>query len=294
MYKVRYALQTARSCFRTWRNAPRMLVLLGIIACFTIIYAVPFAENARAQNEALQITEVFTAMMNWRFSMLLFSTSILLLFGDLPVIEAFTGNALVKGSRRGWIMGQVIYVVATSLLLALFVFIISVTVCFPSIYVSNDWSRPVKLLTSNGRIAISPERMKLPFPKSIVTDYTPWSAFAHSFSLFFLMGCFYGMASLTLRMRFKSATFVLLMLINTLSWAAGMFLASMKSYAILSILSIHYHTSLVEHESVSINGLLPTLGVSYAVLVGLCVILTGISFVLVRKYDYMQMEAEHT
>ena len=116
MSKTRYSIQTARSCFRTWRNAPRMLVLLGMIACFTIIYVIPFAENAKAMGETLQITEAFTAMLNWRFSMLLFSTSILLLFGDLPIIENFTGNALVKGSRKGWMIGQMIYVVATSFL----------------------------------------------------------------------------------------------------------------------------------------------------------------------------------
>ena len=73
MSKTRYSIQTARSCFRTWRNAPRMLVLLGMIACFTIIYVIPFAENAKAMGETLQITEAFTAMLNWRFSMLLFS-----------------------------------------------------------------------------------------------------------------------------------------------------------------------------------------------------------------------------
>lgn len=293
MRKIRYAMQTARSCFRTWRNAPRMLVLLGMIACFTIIYVVPFAENARAQNETLQITEAFTAMMNWRFSMLLFSTSILLLFGDLPVIEAFTGNALVKGSRRGWITGQIIYVIATSFLLALFVFAVSVAVCLPNVHITNEWSRPVKLLVSNGRIAISPERMKLPFPKSIVADYSPWVAFAHSFSLFFLMSCFYGLASLALRMRFKSASFVLLILVNTLSWATGMFLTTMKAYVILSMLSVHYHASLMQHASVSVNAQLPTLGASYAVLLGLCAILAGVSFALVRRYDYVQMEAEH-
>ena len=157
MSKTRYSIQTARSCFRTWRNAPRMLVLLGMIACFTIIYVIPFAENAKAMGETLQITEAFTAMLNWRFSMLLFSTSILLLFGDLPIIENFTGNALVKGSRKGWMIGQMIYVVATSFLLTLFIFAISVLVCLPNIHISDEWSKPVKLLALNGRIAISPE-----------------------------------------------------------------------------------------------------------------------------------------
>lgn len=294
MSKTRYSIQTARSCFRTWRNAPRMLVLLGMISCFTIIYVIPFAENAKAMGETLQITEAFTAMLNWRFSMLLFSTSILLLFGDLPIIENFTGNALVKGSRKGWMIGQMIYVVATSFLLTLFIFAISVLVCLPNIHISDEWSKPVKLLALNGRIAISPERIKLPFQKSIIRNYTPWIAFAHSFSLFYLMGCFYGLATLALRMRFKTASFILLMLVNTVSWAMGMFDASMKAYAVLSMLSIHYHASLYLHGYMNANSMLPTLGISYITLCGLMILFIVFSFIFVRKYDYMQMEAEHT
>ncbi len=292
MSPIRYSIQTARSCFRTWRDAPRMLVLWGMLACFTIIYAVPFAENAKAMGETLQITEVFTAMLNWRFSMLLFSVSILLLFGDLPIIEGFTGNALIKGSRSGWIMGQMLYVAVTSFLLTLFIFAISVLVCLPNIHISDEWSKPVKLLALNGRIAIAPERMKLPFPKSIIQNYTPWIAFAHSASLFFLMGCFYGLASLTLRMRFKAASFLLLMLANAVSWAMGMFDASMKAYAVLSMLSIHYHASLYEHGYANANRLLPTLSLSYAVLGCLILLFAVLAFALVRKYDYIPMEAE--
>ncbi len=241
MGRVRFIVQSSRSCFRKWQSAPRMLTLLGMIACFTIIYAIPFAENAKVQGETLQCTEIFIAMMNWRFTMLLFSTSILLLFGDLPVIEPFTANTLIRGTRRSWVTSQILYVVATSLIMAVFIFVITIMVAIPNINFSDVWSRPVKLLTSSGRIAISPERMKLPLPKSIVTGYSPWQAFGHSFTLFFLMGCFYGLASLTLRMKLRSASFVLLMIVNAVSWETGMFARSDAGYAILSIISIHYH-----------------------------------------------------
>ena len=294
MKTIRFTAQTVRSCFRTWHNAPRMLVLLGMISCFTVIYAVPFAENAKAQEQKLQIVEAFIAMTNWRFSMLLFSSSVLLLFGDLPVIEPFTGNALIKGSRRSWITGQVIYVAVTSLILTVFIAAVSVLACLPGITITDGWSRPVKMLALNGRIAISPERMKLPFPKSVVTQYTPWEAFGYSFSLFFLMACFYGLASMALRIRYKSAGFVILLAVNAISWAVGMFGVSTGEYAVLSTLSVHYHASLAAHENTLANKLLPGLDVSYMILTGLLVLFALISYILVRKYDYISMEADHT
>ncbi|NLV58304.1 MAG: hypothetical protein GXY67_05995 [Clostridiales bacterium] len=292
MGKVRFVVQSSRSCFRKWQSAPRMLTLLGMIACFTIIYAVPFAENAKAQGETLQCAEIFIAMMNWRFTMLLFSTAILLLFGDLPVIEPFTANTLIRGTRRSWITSQILYVAATSLIMAAFIFVITVLVAIPNINFSDDWSRPVKLLTSSGRIAISPERMKLPLPKSIVADYSPWQAFGHSFTFFFLMGCFYGLASLTLRMKLRSASFVLLMIVNAVSWAAGMFARSDAGYAILSMISIHYHASLYTHDAVTANSMLPSLGTSYAILVCSACVLMVLAAMLVKHYDYVQMEGE--
>ncbi|NLO84554.1 MAG: hypothetical protein GX096_03880 [Clostridiales bacterium] len=292
MGKARFMMQSSRSCFRKWKNAPRMLTLLGMIACITIIYAVPFAENAKAQGETLQCAEIFIAMMNWRFSMLLLSTAILLLFGDLPVIEPFTSNALIRGTRRGWMASQILYVAITAFALTAFIFVMTLVVAMPNMNVSNAWSRPVKLLTSSGRIAIAPERMKLPLPPSIVADYLPWQAFGHSFALFFLLGCFYGLASLTLRMKFRSASFVLLMIINVISWATGMLPHESFGYALLSILSVHYHTSLYKHEMVTVNAMLPSLGASYAVLLCAVLAIGVVALALVKKYDYIQMEVE--
>lgn len=293
MGKTRYPIRTAIGCFRTWRSGPRILTILGVIVCFSIIYAVPFGENARAQGEALQVAEAFIAMMNWRFTMLLFSSAILLLFGDLPIIEPVTFSALIKGSRRGWIVGQILYVIVASFIMGLLIFGVSIIVSLPKASFLNEWSRPVKLLANSGRIAISPERMRLMLPQSIVAEYLPWQAFAHSFILFFLTCCFYGLASLTLRMKWKTASFTLLMMINTISWASGMFTINSKAYAVLSMISIHFHASLFMHEAASANDLLPTLGTSYIVLVIGVIMLMLVAILLVRKYDYLQSEVEY-
>ena len=293
MSRVRYSVQIAKSCFRTWLNGPRMLILMGMVACLTIMYAMPFAENARVQGEVLHVTEVFTAVMNGRFTLLLFSTAILRMFGNIPIIDEFTGNALIKGTRKCWIAGQMLYIVCAALVFTAFIFLISVAVCLPNVKFDGEWSRPVRLLATSRRIAISPERMKLPFPDALVDMYSPWQAFGHGFGLFVLMGCFYGMASLALRMKCKSAGFIMLLAINTLSWAMGMFTLDMDAYAILAVISPHYHTSLNMHTGTVVNAMLPGLGASYAILAGMAVLLAILSLVIVRKYDYVQAEVEH-
>lgn len=292
MKKIRFAVQSSRSCFRKWKCAPRIFILLGLIACFVIIYAVPFAENAKVQGESLQCVELFTALLNWRFSMLMFSSAVILLFGDLPVVERFTANTLIRGSRRSWVAGQIMYVIATALLLGLFILFVTLLVSFPSVNFANEWSRPVKALAMGGRVAIDPARMKLSLPQSILADYMPWQAFGHSFALFFFMSCFYGMASLALKLRFRSGGFVVLLIVNTTSWAANMFGGGEIGYAILSILSVHYHTTLHLHAHTGENALLPSLNGSYAILIGIVGLLLLFAWIRVKYYDFTSAEDE--
>ena len=286
---TRFAFQSLRSCFRSWRNTPRIIVVVGMVLSFVIIYAVPFVENAKMQGETLQITEVYTALMNWRFTMLLFSTAILIFFGDIPVREPFTTNMLMRGTRRCWVTGQIFYVVIASFAISILIFGMTILVAVPNIHLQNEWSRPVKLMTYSGRVAIYSERM-ITIHKSILTDYTPNQAFLHSFILFFSLGCFYGLASLALNMKFRSASFILLMSINALSWAAGMFVFEQSEYAILSILSAHYHASLYSHAAQVANPLLPSVTESYAIFLCVICIFIVIINMMVKRYDYCQAE----
>lgn len=82
--------------------------------------------------------------------------------------------------------------------------------------------------------------------------------------------------------------------VNILSWATEMFAGSDKLYGILSFFSIGYHTSLAEHEFEEANAFLPSLGVSYAIMVALILLFAGLALVYVRRFDYGQMEVEHT
>ena len=290
MDRFRFVLQSSMACFRRWRSAPRIVVLFGFIACLTVVYAMPFSENAMAQDLPLQFTEIFIALMNWRFTMLAFSSIILLLFGDLPIIESFTRNALICGTKRSWMASQIAYVFFTSAIVCMVIFLVTVAVAAPNLDFSNQWSRPVRLMAQSGRIAISPERMKLTMPIEIVTEYFPWQAFGHSISLFFLMSCIYGLGTLALNLWFRSGGFILMLTSNILSWSMGMYYVTTLGFTIFTWLSLHYHASLSDHSFHDLNASVPSLGISYVVMVnGICflgLILMG----LVKRYDFNQAE----
>ncbi|MEG0835803.1 MAG: hypothetical protein RR413_10205 [Christensenellaceae bacterium] len=294
MKGTRYVLHSTASCFRKWQNAPRMLTLTSLLICFIIMYAVPFVDNARVQGEPLQCTEVFVAVMNWRFTMLLFSSIIIILFGDLPILEPFTVNSILHGTRRGWVGSQILYIVLTSFLLALLIFAVTIALAQPDITFYNEWSRPVKLLAKGGRISISPERMKLGFSQVILDNYLPWQAFFHSFMLFVLMGCFYGLFTLLMKLKVHSGGFSLLLVVNALTWSVNIFIPERIEYGILSLLSPHYHASLILHSYCAINPALPSIGGSYVIFLCVNALLIFCTFISARHYDIVAIEEAYT
>lgn len=286
----RYSIQTMFRCIKRWKQSPRMIMLFAMLGCIILVYALPFAENARAQKESLQVSEVFVALTNWRFSMLIFSCSIILLFCDLPIVDKFTANAIIKGSRKKWFTGQALYVVATSMICAMGVFLLSIAVALPDLDFSNLWSKPAKLIATSGRIAIDPARMKLTMDSYVVKTFTPYAALLHSFLLLTLLNCFYGMAALVARMYVRTGSFIILIVTNAVSWCASMFGAGEIGCVIFNTLSPHYHASLCAHSNTKLNSALPTLAHSYAILILMICLLFFVGMKKVRKFDFVLRE----
>lgn len=141
MSDLRLIRESFFSCSRRWVRAPRVLLLFGFIVCLTVTCAVPFAANARLQGEKLQFAEIWIALMNWRFSMLAFSTIVIFLFGELPIVDPFSLNTLLRGTRRLWLAGQILYVLAASLVLCLLILASTLLAALPNLTFSNEWSR---------------------------------------------------------------------------------------------------------------------------------------------------------
>ncbi len=287
---LRYSIQTMLRCIKRWNQSPRMIMMFLMLACIILIYALPFVENARVQSEKLQVGELFVALTNWRFSMLIFSCSIILLFCDLPIVDRFATNAIIRGSRRSWFLGQALYVIVTSVLCATGVMLLSVAVALPNLSFSNAWSRPVKLMASSGRIAIDPARMKLTMDSYLVKTFSPYVALLHSCLLLTLLNCFYGMASLVSRMYVRAGSFIILIVANAISWCASMFGAGETGYAIFSILSPNYHASLYSHANTAMNSILPALPYSYIILLFWISLLLLIGLQRVKKFDLVLNE----
>lgn len=150
MSYTRKALSVAMYNFRMWRGNPRVILAfcLAFILCFLLTdKAVSFAVE---YSTTMQIAEAFVWTFGDANSILLTSLLLMLLFADMPFISPATPFLLMRVSRKAWIMGQTLYIVAATALYLLFILASTALLSAKQSFVQNMWSETAAILGYSG------------------------------------------------------------------------------------------------------------------------------------------------
>ena len=148
--RVRQVISVASYNFRQWHKNPRVVVtfLLAFILCFLLTdKAVHFAHD---HGTVMQIMEPFIWTFGDSNSILLSSLLLLLLFADMPFLSPGTPFYLMRINRTVWMLGQILYVAAATLIYMLYIFVATILVCMTNAFVGNMWSRTAAILGYSG------------------------------------------------------------------------------------------------------------------------------------------------
>lgn len=146
----RQSFSVAGCNFRHWHRNPRVIVtfFLAFILCFLLTdKALGFAHE---HETTLQALEPFIWTFGDSNSILLTSLLLLLLFADMPFLSPATPFYLIRTSRAVWIMGQMLYTAAATMLYMLFILGSTAAVCVRSSFSGNMWSRAAAILGYSG------------------------------------------------------------------------------------------------------------------------------------------------
>lgn len=146
MTKLRQTVITAMVNFGRWRRSPQIWLAfgLGFIACFLLSDKV--VEFAEEQGTVLQLFEPFIWTFGDANSILLISLCLLLLFGDLPNLDNEVPLFLVRTSRLCWMAGQILYLIAGTLLFVGFILLSTCLLAGAQAYTANLWSDTAAIL----------------------------------------------------------------------------------------------------------------------------------------------------
>lgn len=150
MFKGKQVLSVASCNFRQWRREPRVLITfaLAFILCFLLSdKAVRFAHE---YGTTMQIAEAFIWTFGDSNSILLSSLLLVLLFADMPFINAGTPFYLMRINRKIWLIGQALYIVLATGIYLVFILISTSLVCMGNSFIGNMWSETAAILGYSG------------------------------------------------------------------------------------------------------------------------------------------------
>lgn len=180
--KGKMIVETAFYNFRMWRGNVRVAAtfILVFILCFLLTDKV--VNFAVSNGTSMQLVEAFVLTFGDSNSILLSSVLLLLLYADMPFITPATPFFLSRGSRKTWILGQMLYIFLSTLIYLLFVLGTTCVLCMKYSYPKNSWSHTAAALAYSGE----GKELSLPVTAKMLEMSRPYQVMFHVFGLMLL------------------------------------------------------------------------------------------------------------
>ncbi len=146
MCNIKQIWQTSCANFRRWHKNPQIILAfcLAFVVCFLLSDKIlSFADR---QDTVMQLFEPFIWTFGDANSVLIISLLLLLLFSDMPNTGNDVPFFLVRIDRRTWMLGQILYVVLSTIIFVAFILASTCILCMHKAFPANMWSKTAAIL----------------------------------------------------------------------------------------------------------------------------------------------------
>lgn len=185
MHNIKQAFQIAKQNFCGWRKNPRIYMTFILAAILCIMLSNQIISHAVKYETILQIFEPFIWTYGDATHVMLSSLLLMLLFADMPFINQSTPYWLIRTKRSVWLAGQIIYVVFTTVIYNLFMFVVLGIMGTPFSFWGNVWSETAAMLGYAGG-----ESITIPVSIKTMEISTPYQCMLWVFLLMLLYTLF--------------------------------------------------------------------------------------------------------
>ncbi|MDO4554691.1 MAG: hypothetical protein Q4B70_06075 [Lachnospiraceae bacterium] len=173
---------------KRWKS--RYHVLFGII--YFIILGDMMLRQTRKLIPILGVkpsTFAFPLIWNSTLFLMMFFLGVILFFSDAPFTDDMTNFVLIRCGKIKWMTAQIIYIMLTSIFIALCFFLIQAVMLPPSL--ANGWGKFWGSIAQTNATMATGSRMK--FDYNILWDYEPVEACVVVFGICILLCLFTGL-----------------------------------------------------------------------------------------------------
>ncbi|NLO35878.1 MAG: hypothetical protein GX112_05930 [Clostridiaceae bacterium] len=204
MLSIGSTLRCARLTLSKWSATPRIPVLLVLIVAFLAYHTHSLVRFAAAEGQPLA-PWIFPHLLTPAVLMVSGSFT-LLLFADAPFMDRHTPFVVVRCGRLAWLNGQILYVLAGSLLFTLVLTLGSILVLLPNLALANDWGLILKTLAADASAGRRHDLVLTVFVSDVVVrQFSPLQAMLISMGLFWLATVFTGLLIFTVNLVTRSS-----------------------------------------------------------------------------------------
>lgn len=178
--------------YRKWLVDPKMYTLIVLMIVFSIWNFSGIYDYAKVVGFGVS-PWIFSHILIFPIAMPIYGSFAVLLFSNAPFIDKHTPFLMIRTGRISWLIGQLIYIVFTSILYTVFHFVISVVTFFPRIEFTADWGKVLRTLAMNPSSLREKGLYSTVFiQNNIVSSFSAIEATLISLGLFCLVTIFIG------------------------------------------------------------------------------------------------------
>ena len=291
---IEAARQTAavvRWNFQGFFKNPRVVItfLFSFVLCFFLSERA--MEVAEYYESSMQAFEPFIWTFGDATSILLCSLLLILLFLDLPKLSPFTPYMLLRMKKVRWLLAQFFYIFLVTGLYMGYVLLVTSLLCMQKTFVGNVWSKTAALLaySSMGKALSVPSSVKVMESTSpvgcslqIVLLLVCYALTLSFLMLFFQMKCGKKAA---VGAGLGYSLFGFLLDPEILAKILGK-----EDYEMFFIRRITGWVSPLNHATYGMHDfgydVLPSIGQSCMIFLGILGFLAGLSFLTLKKYNF--------
>jgi len=126
---------------------PRIYTLEAIIVAFSIWNFSWISDYASAVGFASS-PWVFPFLLTTPIMFPIYGCLTILLFCNAPFTDSHTQFLMIRVSRRNWVIGQLLYIIAAAFVYTAFFIVASMLVLIPNLQLTIDWGAVLKTLLS--------------------------------------------------------------------------------------------------------------------------------------------------
>lgn len=196
MDKLKQIFRIAGKNFADWGRNPRIYITFFLAFVLCIMLSDQIVSFAQRYETIMQMFEPFIWTFGDKESVMLSSLLLILLFADMPFVSQATPYWLMRTSRKIWLAGQILYVVAATVIYNLFILVVEAVLVAPYAFPGNVWSETAAMMV----YAAGEGSISLPISIKTMEISMPFSCAGRVFLLMLLYSLFIASVMLFLNL----------------------------------------------------------------------------------------------